>query len=397
MTCQEYAVLLEKYLDGLTTPEEEALLRTHEAQCPACQAQAALLPTLEHNLAALAEDVPPLPEDFHASWVSRLEDQPMQQSTRRISWSRMLATAAALVFVVGGTLLTRDQLGAAPLAGSSLKRSAYEESYDYSAGTVTGYGMNRAASMESGANDVMLTAYDEAVEEESAAAVKKIIRSASLTIQTPAFEESLAQVKTMCLDHGGWIAHASESSGGTRRTASLTLRVPAPSLDVFLEGLGGAGRITRREESADDVTESYYDTQARLQTQQALMERLQSLITTAADLSDLLSLESQIADTQYQIDRLQSSLNATDRQVDYATVDVSLREELPTDSLTQTEQTLFQRIADALSVGVESFLTFLSDAVVFLAAALPFAAVAGLLWGVVRLIRKANKRKTHKE
>ena len=84
-------------------------------------------------------------------------------------------------------------------------------------------------------------------------------------------------------------------------------------LDDYFSGTSGLGRVISREESATDVTESYYDTQARLETQQALMARLQALVTDAADLSDLLTLESQIAETQYQIDRLQSSLNSTDR------------------------------------------------------------------------------------
>ena len=46
------------------------------------------------------------------------------------------------------------------------------------------------------------------------------------------------------------------------------------------------------------------DTETRLATQRALMARLQSLVTEAASLTELLELESQIADTQYTIDRL---------------------------------------------------------------------------------------------
>ena len=173
----------------------------------------------------------------------------------------------------------------------------------------------------------------------------------------------------------------------------LTLRVPAEKLDAFLEGAGGAGRVTRREESAYDVTESYYDTKARLETQQALMARLQALVTDAADLSDLLALESQIADTQYQIDALQSRLNSTDRQVDYATVNVSLREEIPSDSITDVEMTLGQRIGHALTTGWDIFTSFLGDTAVFLVAALPFLALVAVAWIVVRMIRRSRRRK----
>jgi len=400
MTCQQYAALLETKLDGPITPEEELLLLEHREHCPACRAQAQLYESLPQRLAALNEDVPPLPEDFHTGWVSRLEDIPMKNKPVRTPWTRLLATAAAVVFVVGGTLLTRDDLAAGPMT-TGLRSASYEERYDggYASTDDVGYTMARSAnSAAPAAGDVMLlSAYDEAMEMPEAESAKKIIRTASLTIHTPTFDETLAQLKRMCEDAGGWIAYASESAGGTRRTASLTLRVPSGRLDGFLEGAAGTGRITRRDETADDVTDSYYDTKTRLDTQLALMERLQALITTAAELSDLLALESQIADTQYQIDRLQSSLNATDRQVDYATVDISLREELPSDSLVETEKTLWQRLSDALETGMETFVAFVEDMAVFVVAALPFALTAAVLWLVVRLVRKALKRGKKKE
>ena len=113
------------------------------------------------------------------------------------------------------------------------------------------------------------------------------------------------------------------------RRASLTLRVPEEKLDAFLQGAGELGRVISQTETAQDVTASYQDIAARLATQQAKMERLQALMSETATLSELLELESAIADTQYTLDSLQSQLNQTDDQVAYATVDVSLRRNHP--------------------------------------------------------------------
>ena len=340
---------------------------------------------LDQHLTSLAEDVPPMPEDFHASWMKRVEDEAMQKPSRKTTWTRILSVAAAAVFVIGGTLLTRDELGAP--SQSQTNRTYYEES-----AAAGGYSLS--ASYDAADNGAVMfkaqstsdtMAYGEAAQE------KKIIRTASLNISTQTFDKSLAELKQKCLDAGGWIAFSSENGDGDRRTANLTMRLPSPQLDSFLQGAGDAGRITWRSESADDVTESYYDTKARLETQQALMDRLQALITDAADLGDLLALESQIADTQYLIDSLQASLNSTDRQVDYATVEVYLREESPSDAITDTEVGLGQRILRALETGLESFTAFLSDMVVFLAASLPFMAVVAVVVIIVKLIRRKKK------
>ena len=87
----------------------------------------------------------------------------------------------------------------------------------------------------------------EAAPEAAPAGEKKVIRTASLNITTTAFDDSLLTLRTLCETSGGWVAYASESSGSSRRTASLTLRIPSAQLDAFLEGAGGAGRVTRKE------------------------------------------------------------------------------------------------------------------------------------------------------
>ncbi|MGN0747618.1 MAG: DUF4349 domain-containing protein [Aristaeellaceae bacterium] len=387
MTCNEYAVLLEKYLEGALTPAEEALLRQHEDACPACAARRRALDGLQEDLARLSDDMPPMPEDFHQAWTKRVEEAAMENkpeaSRPRRQWTRLLSAAAAVVFVLGGTLLTRDTLSPRTSAQEYIADGTLYAAYDYDDGS-NGKLMTRSAVYDEGAG----------YEEDALATEQKIIRTVSLTLGTQSYEQSLGSLRQQCETLGGWVSYSSESSmsSGLRR-AYLTLRVPAEKLEDYLSGTTGLGRVISREESATDVTESYYDTQARLETQQALMARLQALVTDAADLSDLLALESQIADTQYQIDRLQSSLNSTDRQVSYATVDVTLREETASSDITDGEKSLGQRLISALETGMEAFLDFLSDMAVFLVAALPFILLVAVVWIAVKVIRRALKRR----
>lgn len=347
---------------------------------------------LLEEIEALNEDVPPMPEGFHQGWMKRVEEDSMnpQKKPVRTTLTRILSAAAALVFVVGGSLMAQRSLD---LSGGGENGSAVQyarstsmgsAAYDSGAGDMVAYGKNTA---------MMLTS-DMAVEESApAAAEKKIIRTASMTIATQEWDASFDTLKTLCTDMGGWMASASENTASSGlRTAYMTLRIPSEKLDEFLESSSGAGRVTRRDESATDVTESYQDTQARLNTQQALMARLQALVTEAASLSDLLALEAQIADTQYMIDALQSSLQSTDRQVDYATVDITLKEEKPS-AVTEEDISLMERLGLALEAGLEAFGDFLEGAAVFAVTALPFAGVALLAWFVVRWISHFMKKR----
>lgn len=349
---------------------------------------------LRDVLSSLNEEVPPMPENLHGAWMQKVEEDMKNPQAPKFHMpttvTRWLSTAAALVFIIGGTLLTRDDL--APASGASMN----QKSAVYSTRTASydDYAVEESAEYEYGAaNGVMLTMARGA--DTAAAPVmaeKKIIRTASMTIATQTFEDSLNALKSACEGQNGWIESSSENVNNATglRTAYLTLRIPQSALDAYIAGTEGLGRITSRSESAQDVTESYQDTAARLETQKALMARLQALITESADLSDLLELESQIADTQYQIDRLQSSLNSTDRQVSYSTVNITLKEE-KTVELTDTTVSLGDRIKSAIVTGINALESFLADMLVFLVAALPFIAIVAVVVIAVKIIRKRRK------
>ncbi len=244
--------------------------------------------------------------------------------------------------------------------------------------------------MVGAANDAM----PEAASAKSAAAEdKKIIRNVSLTIKTSAYDDSMASLTALLSQYGGYLESSSEyTNNRDLRTASLTLRIPADSLDAFLSNTGELGRITSRNMSSTDVTASYQDTAARLENQKLLLARLQALTDTAGDLSDLLALETQLADTQYNIEQLESALADTDQQVNDATVRVTLNEEAQPDLRDETVS-LGDRIRGALSTGWNAFVSFLQDCVVFLTAALPFIAIVAVMAIVIIIIRKAKKRK----
>ena len=73
---------------------------------------------LRQCMSPLNEEVPDMPENFHAQWTALVKEDAMkQEETRKVApmrrWTRILSVAAALVFVVGGTLLTKDSLSPA--------------------------------------------------------------------------------------------------------------------------------------------------------------------------------------------------------------------------------------------------------------------------------------------
>ena len=400
MNCEQHAALLEKLWEDAITPEEAARLREHEESCDACARRRREAELLRGDLDALAQEELPLPEGFHQGWMQLVEQEAdnMRKTSeapkeQRRHFTRFLSLAAAAAFLVGGTLLTRDQL---QLTTPSVRtQETSDEEYSGGTGYTNGYSATDTLYMSENtrASDVenySLSAANGGVEE---TAESKIIRTVSLSLGSGTFTQDLETLQGLCKEAGGWISYISVSGDEAQasRRASLTLRVPEEKLDAFLQGAGELGRVISQTETAQDVTASYQDIAARLATQQAKMERLQALMSETATLSELLELESAIADTQYTLDSLQSQLNQTDDQVAYATVDVSLREESSADAVTTRELSLGERLLAGLKTGWDTFWSFCKDMLVFLSAALPYLAVLAVIVIPVRIILRKKR------
>ena len=403
MDCKEFSNLLDAYMDGALPDADARRMRDHAAECHACGA----LLTLRQDCRRMDGEIQ-VPDSFSSPWrqVIREERNMEEKQKKTVHWKTWAAVAAALVFVVGGTLASRDGLPSRRAINSNASSYSSFREQALSDPSSTSYKAMGAGSMTNAAYDRAYSAMEAAEEEavdyaqdtNSAAQPEKIIRSASFTVKTADYDADLQKIQDLAADMGGRVEYLSSSgdaSSGQTRNASLTLRIPARRLDEFLTGAQGVGTITGMTQQMEDVSDSYYDTQTRLKTQQEKLARLQDMMASAKDVSDLIEIESAIADAQYYIDRYTGALKSYDSKVDYSTVQVSVRETKVTET---KEVSLGERIVTGVGDSFREFGWFLEDMVIFLASALPWIiALTAVGFAVVLIIRARKNRKNKKE
>ena len=370
---------------------------------------------LEQALCRLYQSEEP-PAGFETGWRAavRREESMMrmaEKSTRRPLWRAIVPACAALVLVVGSLWAgTLDLEGAAPSEKSAATGAGYADSASTTSYSAPNAMMARSADTavydlyvaeESGASTGGTSAADAGTE---ASAGQKLVRTASLTLRTTAFEADLESVQALLESLGGYVENLyqyGDVASGDTRTASLSVRVPSENLDAFLSGVEGVGRVTDRSESVTDMTVQYTDNQARLDTLYAKMERLNQLMAQAQEVSDLIELESAIADTQYEIERYETSQRDIDRRVDMSAVSVTLLEDTPAQSATAEDVGLGERLGAALNASLRWLGGFLRNMLVFvtmiLPVAVPVAAIAAAAWLIVRRRRSRSPKDDSKE
>ena len=372
---------------------------------------------LDQALAKLYEDGPSL--RFERNWreaVRREEQTQMKQNKKNIWKNTVLPIAAALVLVLGAGWAGQmeDNIGRNAILTSESRsaKSAGDAgvNYSYSSGTSgvalmsmgasKDYAVSEASYDEAAYDAEMVAAGGEAIANSSMGQnntdPRKLIRTVDISLKTEAFDADVEGIQQLLSQYGGYIEsmHQNGEAGSYYgRSASLTMRVPSEHLDAFLTGLDGFGRVTSRSETTEDMTEQYTDNEARIQTLRTKLERLNTLLGQAEDVSDMLEIESEIADTQYQLDRYESRQLNIDRKVDMSYVYVNVQETVVRDDVDDEELTLGQRLSAAFKASIEGLGRFGRNLLVFLVMAAPVIVPVVLIVLVIKLVRKNRKSK----
>lgn len=232
-----------------------------------------------------------------------------------------LVLALALLCGCGAASLARDTVSNS-MSDATTAGSAPSSSSDYVYGYNAGYSYD-----DSYDGDYEMPAEElESTVTGIGQANTKLIYTASLDMETTEFDIAVGSLEALVSSVGGYFESSSVDNYGSYRYAYYTVRVPAESFDSFCETAGTLCQLNNIYRSAQDVSEYYYDTEARLATQQTKLARLQELLAKAESMEDIITIESAISETELQIENLTGTLRKYDSLVGYSTIEITLCE-----------------------------------------------------------------------
>lgn len=254
--------------------------------------------------------------------------------------------------------------------------------------------MNESSAAAGGADTgtAVLTSgeLESAGESAHAAESSKIIYTANLTLESKDYDAARAALDAALAEAGGYMESSDEyANSGSRRSLSLTLRVPQENYESFLAAVAATGNVTYKSQQADDVTTQYMDVETRLANLEAQRTRLQELQAQADNLSDLLQIETSLTDVQSQIESWQSQLDWYSNQVQQCTVYVNLNE---VQNYTPTDESFLGSVGAAFAQGWSNFVNGLQQLAVWLAGAWPVVLVVAAAAAGFAVWRKKRKK-----
>lgn len=221
------------------------------------------------------------------------------------------------------------------------------------------------------------------VDVSGAARDRSVVRNARLELSVGDVVAVSGRLRSVAAGVGGFVA----SEQSVDRSASFTLRIPAPRLDEVMNQLTAAGKVTARSEQADDVTDQVADLDGRLASQRAGVARIRALLDKATSVGDVVLIESELTQREADLESLQKRLAAVSSQVAMSTLTVAL-----TPTPAPEAQPAGDGFLAGLAAGWRAFVTASGALLTALGAVLPFALLLALLGGLGLLGRRLLQR-----
>lgn len=236
---------------------------------------------------------------------------------------------------------------------------------------------------------------------------EKVIRRVQLEYETLDFQETTSFVLDTVSDYNGYIEYSNESSYSPSgiaprdqsrqyRRVDYLFRIPTEELNAFLRDLDGMDAYKLSENvGSEDVTQSYRDTESRIQVLVNKEERLNELLERAETIEDIIQIENSLSETIAERESLQSRLDTLDDLIDYSEVHLSITERPRIANTRGDGISFFERLREAFVDSFFAFYYFIQDAFIWLIYAIPFILILALFIGIGFYVKKkvSNKRK----
>lgn len=185
---------------------------------------------------------------------------------------------------------------------------------------------DETAEQSAGADGAGQTAPDSDAEGEQATLVQQqriVVRTVDMSLVVADIQSSMDGVASVAASMGGWTV---SSSRGNEFSGNIAVRVPAARLDEAIARMRLlAAEVESETTTSKDVTDEYFDSQARLNNYRATETAMLKLLEQAENARDALEIQKELFNVQEDIERLLGTLKRLEETAAFSLMRVSLR------------------------------------------------------------------------
>ncbi len=222
---------------------------------------------------------------------------------------------------------------------------------------------------------------------------RQITFSSNVYMETSEFEASQQALTELLQKHNAYIDYTDiYSDVRNSRSAYYSIKVPAGSYSDFLADLNDVGQILNLSEQSEDLTSQVIDVEARLESLNRQEARLLALLDETGELSDLILLQDQLAQVQYEIESYLGHQRALQNLISYSTISIDIAEVNQLSDVPE-EDTYLSRLVSTFQDSLYFTVEFFQDLSLMLIWMMPVWILLIVVLIIVVIIVRINRKK----
>lgn len=153
-----------------------------------------------------------------------------------------------------------------------------------------------------------------------------IIYNGSLYIEVDDINDAASQINTAILNANGYLVNSYKNENDHHINAHYEYKIPADQFHNIFNQIENMeiGKVTSQNTGSANVTEEYYDIEARLKAKRAYEARLLEFLEKAEKTEDLLKIANDLNRVQEEIESLEGRQKYLEHHTDNSTLSVEL-------------------------------------------------------------------------
>lgn len=216
------------------------------------------------------------------------------------------------------------------------------------------------------------------VKQAGKAAPRKVIYTGFVDLIVDDFDGSESRLLQLVQEYEGYLADSDiYNQPHSPRSGTWKVRIPTKHFDTFMAAVAKLGEVRKRTSNSQDVTDAYYDTAAHVKADEAEEKSLLGLLEkTQGKVEDILKVREQVRIVRGHIEANKSQLQRWDKDVDFATVTVTLLDRR--DYTPPLMPDFGSSIGRTFQASIEALVSFGKGIVLVIVALAPWLAVLAL-------------------
>lgn len=229
------------------------------------------------------------------------------------------------------------------------------------------------------------------------AETQAIISTGTISLTDEDVTKARLDVKKLVDTYGGQITdeETAVDDEGKTQSSRMVLRIPSNRFEDAMKALEGVAKVESSSQTAKDVTTKVIDNEVRVRAQEKSLARIEALLAQAQTLPEIISIESQLARRQADLDSLKSQQSYLKDQTSLSTINVYLEQTEKRERKKDDDDSGFLAGLDA---GWSGLVKTATAAATVAGAVLPFAVVLAVLGvPIALLVRRTVRRRPQPE